>query len=205
MGLAIVHGLITLMNGTIRVYSEIKKGSTFTVSIPVKIGDEEQTAEQAGSCRPQPHKPQPVSVVDDNQSVGDGFAALGYPHELCDSPERALQKLLRPPCDALLLNLQMPGIDGAALAKQLRNRRGPNRHVPIIGISAYSPEQLCDEQRALFDNYLMKPVRLDALSRVLAEVLSSKEQSSAAEQLRSHRAAPVFHKGLAHRNRASLW
>lgn len=80
-------------------------------------------------------------MVDDNKSVSDAFAALldklGYRHELCNSPERALQKLFRRPYDALLLDLQMPGIDGAALAKQLRSRRGPNRQVPIIGISAY--------------------------------------------------------------------
>lgn len=179
MGLAIVHGLVTLLNGTIRVYSEITKGSTFIVSIPVKIGEEDQTAEQAGSRHPQPHKPQHILVVDDNLPVGDAFAALldelGYPHEQCDSPERALQKLRRRPYDALLLDLQMPGTDGVALAKQLRNRRGPNRHMPIIGVSAYTPEQLSAEQRALFDNYLMKPVRLNALSHALAEVFTSKD------------------------------
>ena len=92
----------------------------------------------------------------------------------CATRRSALQKLLRRPYDALLLDLQMPGIDGAALARQLRNRRGPNRHVPIIGISA-TPEQLTADQRALFDNYLMKPVRLDALSSALAEVFPAKD------------------------------
>ncbi|MGP0909410.1 ATP-binding protein [Serratia sp. CY81593] len=179
MGLAIVHGLVTLLNGTITVYSEIKKGSTFIVSIPVQISEDERADEPAAANASLQHKPQQVLVVDDNKSVGDAFAALldklGYQHELCDSPERALQKLLRRPYDALLLDLQMPGIDGAALARQLRNRRGPNRHVPIIGISAYTPEQLTADQRALFDNYLMKPVRLDALSSALAEVFPAKD------------------------------
>lgn len=179
MGLAIVHGLVTLLDGTITVYSEIKKGSTFIVSIPVQISEEERADEPAAANTSLQQKPQQVLVVDDNKSVGDAFAALldklGYQHELCDSPERALQKLLRRPYDALLLDLQMPGIDGAALARQLRNRRGPNRHVPIIGISAYTPEQLTADQRALFDNYLMKPVRLDALSNALAEVFPAKD------------------------------
>nr|WP_236712478.1 response regulator [Serratia symbiotica] len=117
--------------------------------------------------------------MDDNKFVGDAFAALldklGYQHEQCNSPERTLQKLLRRPYDVLLLDLQMPGIDGAALARQLRNRRGPNRHMPIIGISAYNLEQLSAEQRALFDNYLIKPVRLDALSGALAKVFPVKD------------------------------
>ena len=179
MGLAIVHGLVTLLDGTITVYSEIKKGSTFIVSIPVQISEDERADAPAAANASLQQKPQQVLVVDDNKSVGDAFAALldklGYQHELCDSPERALQKLLRRPYDALLLDLQMPGIDGAALARQLRNRRGPNRHVPIIGISAYTPEQLTADQRALFDNYLMKPVRLDALSNALAEVFPAKD------------------------------
>lgn len=175
MGLAIVHGLVTLLNGTITVYSEIKKGSTFIVSIPVDITDDEEQGEKLPHQRGLMDKQQHILVVDDNKSVSDAFAALldklGYQHELCNSPERALQKLLRRPYDALLLDLQMPGIDGAALAKQLRSQRGPNRHIPIVGISAYTPEQLSAEQRALFDSYLMKPVRLDALSTTLASLL----------------------------------
>lgn len=178
MGLAIVHGLVTLLDGSITVYSDIKKGSTFIVSIPVEVSDDHQLDEiphhHQGLLRKQQH----VLVVDDNKSVSDAFAALldklGYQYELCNSSERALQKLLRRPYDALLLDLQMPGIDGAALAKQLRSQRGPNRQIPIVGISAYSPEQLAAEQRALFDNYLMKPVRLDALSSALASLLIAK-------------------------------
>lgn len=178
MGLAIVHGLVTLLDGNITVYSDIKKGSTFIVSIPVEVSDDQPLDEiphhHQGLLRKQQH----VLVVDDNKSVSDAFAALldklGYQYELCNSPERALQKLLRRPYDALLLDLQMPGIDGAALAKQLRSQRGPNRQIPIVGISAYSPEQLAAEQRALFDNYLMKPVRLDALSSALASLLIAK-------------------------------
>ncbi|HEI8868600.1 ATP-binding protein [Serratia sp. AKBS12] len=177
MGLAIVQGLVSLLQGNVTVYSEQAKGSTFIVSIPVDLGDAlpEQT-EHTSTPAATRLKEQQILVVDDNKSVGDAFAALldklGYRHEQCDSPERALQKLLRRPYDALLLDLQMPGIDGAALAKKLRNQRGPNRHIPIIGISAYTPELLTAEQRAMFDDYLMKPVRMDALSNALAALFA---------------------------------
>ncbi|QPT12929.1 response regulator [Serratia rubidaea] len=173
MGLAIVRGLVALLQGTVTVYSEQGKGSTFIVSIPVEVS-EDQTEEEAQpqALSDMAMKEQQVLVVDDNRSVGEAFAALldklGYQHELCDSSERALQKLLRRPYDVLLLDLQMPGIDGAALAKKLRGQRGPNRHIPIIGISAQTPELLTLEQRALFDDYLIKPVRLEALSTALS-------------------------------------
>ncbi|MFI8417258.1 hybrid sensor histidine kinase/response regulator [Serratia sp. NPDC078593] len=178
MGLAIVQGLVTLLQGTITVYSEQTKGSTFIVSIPVDVSDEPHATTEGAVALPVPHlKQQQILVVDDNKSIGDAFAALldklGYRHEQCDSPERALQKLLRRPYDALLLDLQMPGIDGAALAKKLRNQRGPNRHIPIIGISAYTPELLSAEQRAMFDDYLTKPVRMDALSHALDRLFAA--------------------------------
>lgn len=179
MGLAIVHGLVKLLNGTITVYSEVGEGSTFIVSIPVEIG-EEQLPEITPPQEPmQSKQQQQILVVDDNPAAGQAFIALldklGYQHELCDSSERALQKLLRRPYDALLLDLQMPGIDGAAVATQLRSQRGPNRNIPIIGISAYTPELLPAEQRALFDDYLMKPVRMEALASSLTALFTIKD------------------------------
>lgn len=176
MGLAIVQGLVELLNGTITVYSELGKGSTFIVSIPVEVSEGLVTDKS-----PQPEamplkKAQQILVVDDNHAAGQAFVALldklGYQHELCNSSERALQKLLRRPYDALLLDLQMPGIDGAAMAKQLRSQRGPNRNIPIIGISAYTLELLPAEQRAMFNDYLMKPVRMEALSSSLTALFA---------------------------------
>ncbi|WP_411751744.1 hybrid sensor histidine kinase/response regulator [Serratia sp. (in: enterobacteria)] len=174
MGLAIVHGLVELLDGTITVYSEVGEGSTFIVSIPVEISEEQLPEQSPRPATTLLKKQQQILVVDDNPAAGMAFIALldklGYQHELCDSSERALQKLLRRPYDALLLDLQMPGIDGVAVAQQLRDQRGPNRNIPIIGISAYTPELLPSEQRAMFDDYLMKPVRMEALSTSLTSL-----------------------------------
>ncbi|MFZ1872956.1 MAG: ATP-binding protein [Chania sp.] len=179
MGLAIVHGLVELLKGTIKVSSEVKKGSTFVVSIPVEISTEELPAARPQLEASSLKKEQQILVVDDNPAVGHAFITLldklGYQYELCDSSERALQKLLRRPYDALLLDLQMPGIDGTTVAKQLRSQRGPNRNIPIIGISAYAPELLATEQRAMFDDYLMKPVRMGTLSTSLAALFATKD------------------------------
>ena len=60
MGLAIVHGPVTLLDGTITVYSEIKKGSTFIVSIPVQISEDERADEPAAANASLQQKPQQV-------------------------------------------------------------------------------------------------------------------------------------------------
>ncbi|MFC0228715.1 ATP-binding response regulator [Serratia aquatilis] len=179
MGLAIVHGLVELLNGTITVQSELGKGSTFIVNIPVEISEEQMRHKPLQPESSQLKKEQHILIVDDNHAAGHAFVdlldKLGYQHELCDSSERALQKLLRRPYDALLLDLQMPGIDGAAVARNLRSRRGPNRNIPIIGISASTPELIPSEQRDMFDDYLMKPVRIEALSASLTNLFAAKD------------------------------
>ncbi|WP_337263587.1 MULTISPECIES: ATP-binding response regulator [unclassified Serratia (in: enterobacteria)] len=179
MGLAIVHGLVELLKGTIEVRSELKKGSTFIVSIPVEVSAETLPEESLQPETSALKKEQQILVVDDNPAAGHAFVTLldklGYRYELCDSSERALQKLLRRPYDALLLDLQMPEIDGTTVAKQLRSQRGPNRNIPIIGISAYTPELLSADQRAMFDDYLMKPVRMSMLSASLAKLFAVKD------------------------------
>ncbi|KFK92704.1 histidine kinase [Serratia sp. Ag1] len=179
MGLAIVYGLVELLKGSIKVTSEVKKGSTFSVSIPVEISTEEPAEANPPPETSSLRKQQQILIVDDNPAVGHAFITLldklGYQYELCSSSERALQKLLRRPYDALLLDLQMPGMDGAMVAKQLRSQRGPNRNIPIIGISAYAPELLSTEQRAMFDDYLMKPVRMSMLSTSLNALFTAKD------------------------------
>ncbi|WON77159.1 hybrid sensor histidine kinase/response regulator [Serratia sp. UGAL515B_01] len=179
MGLAIVHGLIKLLNGTIAVHSEVGKGSTFSVTIPVAIS-EEQIPHKNGQQALKPlKKEQHILIIDDNSETGHAFInllnKLGYQHELCDSSERALQKLLRRPYDALVLDLQMHSIDSVAIARTLRDRRGPNRNIPIIGISAPTAELSSAGQKDMFDDYLMKPVRIEALSVSLTNLFSAKD------------------------------
>ncbi|AGK48594.1 MULTISPECIES: hybrid sensor histidine kinase/response regulator [Burkholderia] len=182
MGLSIVKGLVDLFGGGIGVRSEVGKGSVFTVDLPVRIsrvaagpgagGDDPAQAEDGGVFSTPHH----VLVVDDNKSALSSFSSLleqiGCTCEPCDSAERAMQKLMRRPYDVLLLDLHMPERDGISVAKELRLTRGPNYRIPVVGVSAHAPELLTEEQMALFDDYLMKPVRREILFRTLKRLVS---------------------------------
>jgi signal transduction histidine kinase/ActR/RegA family two-component response regulator len=176
MGLAIVRGLVDLLGGWIAVRSELGKGSVFSVTLPIQYVDTHDEA-RAPASPAERDEALHVLVVDDHEAVRESLAALlrqfGYQCDLCDSGLRAMQKLMRRPYDAVLLDVQLPDKDGTAIAREVRDGRGPNRRTPLIGVSAYQPDLLTPEQRGPFDDYLLKPVRrrdLDAaLARALAE------------------------------------
>lgn len=176
MGLAIVHGLVDLLGGQIHATSEVGKGSTFTVRLPVSVMMAAEHEIRVTDLTAIGNDERCILVVDDHEEVRHAFVEmltrLGYRYDLCDSGDRAVQKLMRRPYDALLLDVSMPGRDGVSVARELRARRGPNRAIPIIGISAYARERLAADQQKLFGEYLMKPVRLDVLGQALAELFA---------------------------------
>ncbi|WP_423761809.1 hybrid sensor histidine kinase/response regulator [Burkholderia sp. NLJ2] len=181
MGLSVVKGLVDLFGGEIRVKSEVGRGSAFTVNLPVKVsrGDNALIPVPGRQESPEPStfaSPPHVLVVDDNPSALRAFASLldqiGCTHEACESAERGIQKLMRRPYDALMLDLNMPERDGLSVVRELRLTRGPNHRIPVIGVSAHAPELLTKEQAALFDDYLMKPVRREVLLRTLVRLTS---------------------------------
>ncbi|HGO6073758.1 TPA: hybrid sensor histidine kinase/response regulator [Burkholderia cepacia] len=176
MGLAIVHGLVDLLGGQIDARSEVGKGSTFTVRLPVSVMMASEHELEVQRMTDLSNEDRCILVVDDHENARQAFVdllrRLGFSYDACESAERAMQKLMRRPYDALLLDVQMPGRDGVSVARELRSRHGPNREIPIIGISAYPRELLTDEQRKWFGDYLMKPVRLEVLHQALNQALA---------------------------------
>ncbi|KVE22194.1 hybrid sensor histidine kinase/response regulator [Burkholderia vietnamiensis] len=181
MGLSVVKGLVDLLGGEIHVKSEVGRGSAFTVILPVKMSRVDDALPPTPERQEPPEpltfaSPPHVLVVDDNPSALNAFALLldqiGCTYERCESAERAMQKLMRRPYDALMLDLNMPERDGISVVRELRLTRGPNHRIPVIGVSAHAPELLTKEQAALFDDYLMKPVRREILLRTLVRLIS---------------------------------
>jgi signal transduction histidine kinase len=178
MGLAIVKGLSDLLGAELSVRSEIGEGSTFSVSFPSPSFESESGAEDP--VRPVREVGGALSlarvlVVDDQASVRIALLGildyLGVKAEACQSAAAALELLNVRPYDVLLLDIQMPGTDGIALARALRSGGGLNAQVPIIAVSAYALDLLDGPDEALFNDYLMKPVRTEAMRTALDLVI----------------------------------
>jgi signal transduction histidine kinase/CheY-like chemotaxis protein len=174
LGLSLVRGLVDLHGGTVRARSAgTGKGSEFVVRLPC---DERARAVEV-SCLPAAAAQVPgaarslsILVVEDND---DGREMLdlvlrAWGHDValaCDGAE-ALERVRARTPEVVLLDIGLPGLSGYEVARRVREQRGPSPR--LIAMTGYGQPE--DRQRALeagFDAHLVKPVRPDALARLL--------------------------------------
>lgn len=182
MGLSIVRALTRALGGDIAVHSELGRGTTFRLSLPLQ-----NPGPAVGMRGPDvPFTPldlrhRRMLVVDDHASAREALMSLvglwGVIGEACASADEACQKLAGDRYDALLLDIAMPGRDGIAVAGWLRASASRNQSIPIVAISAYLPAWLTDDQRRDFDAYLAKPVRANELAATLQQLLPRSDAS----------------------------
>jgi two-component system, sensor histidine kinase and response regulator len=120
----------------------------------------------------------PVLVVDDNavnQLVTCEFLrTLGYAVESADDGRAALERLEAQHYCAVLMDVQMPGMDGIEATRCLRQREAAQGLTPKLVIALTANAFDSDRERALaagMDDFITKPVRLDQLARTLAQHL----------------------------------
>lgn len=178
LGLAISRELVMRMGGSIDVDSEPGVGSTFRVSLPL-IACAAPASEIVGAVAQGQRR---VLLVEDDPTVAAVIAGLlradGHAVSHVANGLAALSETATQPFDVALIDLDLPGIDGLALARLLRARETGARLV-IVGISARSvgdEEAVCRE--AGMDGFLRKPITGAMLDACLAALFSSPVQST---------------------------
>jgi len=171
LGLAISKRLAELMGGTISVETAPGRGSTFHFTIvgePADLGAP-QPSEVAG----QTARALRILVVEDDAIsqivVLDMLERLGYQADSVSNGIEALQALERETYDAVLMDVQMPGLDGLEVTRRVRAADGHQPH--IIALTAHALSG--DRERCLaagMNDYLSKPVRVRELRHALAGV-----------------------------------
>lgn len=176
IGLALSSQLALLLGGELQQRSEPGQGSCFTLRVPVglplrtraeqappRLRREGTPVREPGQCV--------VLVVEDNainQLVTRGMLLkLGYQVRTADNGSEAIELLRRERVDAVLLDCQMPVMDGFATARALRALRGC-AEVPVIAVTAHSHSG--DRERCLaagMNDYLAKPVKFAELQVLL--------------------------------------
>jgi two-component system OmpR family response regulator len=126
-----------------------------------------------------------VLVVDDTEIVRAAVAQvvrrMGHTAVTAATGEAALEAALRSAPDLALLDLRMPGMDGAALYQALRNRLGA-RCPPVVIVSASPPDEVARRVGTVgrLAGLVKKPFCLDELVRTIGEALASAGSSSVA-------------------------
>jgi len=178
LGLAIVHGVVESYGGWIEVESESGKGTTFSVFLPVFAGKtlRRPAVEPAQQLRAAGER---ILFVDDESMLvrlaQRGLNGLGFAVTAVTDSRTALELLRASPrdFDLLLTDQTMPHLTGLELAAEAQRLRSD---LPIVLCTGYSEH--VNEARALrhgISAFVPKPIELDALARIILEVLQRPE------------------------------
>ena len=173
LGLATVHGIVMRSGGTINVYSEVGKGTSFKVYFPRADAAEMIDAAPPPVARPRDGT-QTVLVVEDVEGVRELtrrlLERLGYTVLLAANADEALQQFERnPSINVLLTDVVMPGASGPELTQKLVERQ-PS--LKVIYMSGYTEETIA--HHGVLDHgiaFVHKPFTAEALGQKIREVL----------------------------------
>jgi signal transduction histidine kinase/FixJ family two-component response regulator/HPt (histidine-containing phosphotransfer) domain-containing protein len=181
LGLAICKQLVALMKGRIGVSSEPGKGSTFWFVLPLRRLESTGGLVLSGAPEAKPLAPPPSSknggtrkilVAEDNpinqEVIREVLSELGYDAFIVENGREALSALEQEAYPLVLMDCQMPELDGYGAAREVRRRETGQRRIPLIAVTAHAFEG--ERQKALsagMDDYVTKPISAAVLREVI--------------------------------------
>lgn len=190
LGLAIAQKLIEIMGGDLQIQSELGEGSTFTFSVFAKIWRKPQSlvekeidanVESVFELKNMAKKfPMEILLAEDNSTnlkfMNMLMDQLGYGYTLARNGQEAVERVIDKDFDLILMDIQMPIMDGLEAAKTIRQRLG--KDVTIVGLSAHAFQE--DVDKALdagMDAYLTKPIQIQELAQVIKNFSDKKKEA----------------------------
>ena len=189
LGMAIVKNFVDLMNGSIEVESELGKGSTFTITIPHKIADQQYTnrnIESHNECDIE-FKGKRILLAEDNalnaEITTTILTEMGFEVKVVEDGILCVNEIQNQPAntyDLILMDIQMPNMDGYKATHCVRHlSESEKTNIPIIAMSANAFEE--DKKKAFdvkMNDYITKPIDFQKMEEVLKHVLSKKDPLS---------------------------
>ena len=173
LGLAISKRLVTLMGGDVQVESVVDQGSLFRVTLPFKVVSEVPTTPvgHSSSDRLEP-SPLRILLAEDNRInqrlVQIMLQKMGHSVEVAANGKEAVAAVIRGDFEAVLMDMQMPEMDGDEATRVIRAMPSPKNRIPIIALTA---DAMLDQREAYFkagvNDLVPKPIDWEVLSDAL--------------------------------------
>ena len=180
LGLAIAHRLVELMGGNLELRSRVGEGSTFSFTVDFELEDVLQAEAQPQKAGPGlSGQGASVLLVEDtpvNQVLGRSILQkAGFRVTLAKDGVEALEALAAGPFQLVLMDMQMPRMDGLEATRQIRllERQASSAHVPIIALTANAQDS--DRLRCLeagMDAFLAKPFRMEEVIELVSRFIT---------------------------------
>jgi len=182
LGLAICRNIVELMGGRIWVQSELGKGSTFSLTVEMKRGDDEK--HKLGE-RPINRNDIRVLVVDDSKVILDYFRVVARKLGVyCDTAINGEEAIALVEQDnnyhIYFIDLQMPGMDGLQLSSKLKAYVSEDSEVIMMTANEWTTDAE-EAKNAGVDKFLSKPLFPPVIEEVINEFLSAKNQEDTNE------------------------
>jgi signal transduction histidine kinase/CheY-like chemotaxis protein len=200
LGLAISARLAAAMGGRIGCDPEVRRGALFWVELPLKEVPLPTAAALAAPSEPavaQPGRSLRVLVADDvaaNRMVARAMLmSAGHRVDSASDGAEAVAAVSREAYDVVLMDVQMPVMDGLDATRRIRELPGGRGRVPILAVTASAlPEQVAACRAAGMDAHLPKPIDRESLLTAVARLVSGQGLQDAASAPAETPAAPLL-------------
>lgn len=179
LGLAITKQLVEMMHGKIWVESEKNIGSKFFFTLPFEVGKPHSESAELKREVYQIDKAYKILLTEDdkvNQLVAARMLKeCGYLVDIANNGFEAVEMAKKNDYDVILMDIQMPGMDGIEATKKIRES---DQQIPVIALTAYALQG--DRERFLaygMDEYVSKPIKVEKLVTTIEKIITQKQNN----------------------------